>query len=92
MTSSSRRDSLIQRAAESLRQSTRAERLGGALVGLARELADARREITLLKRENAALRAQLGARSDGEKGPTSHRGRPSNRIQPRMGFSGRRPG
>lgn len=88
MTSDSRRDSLIQRAAESLRGSERAERLGTALADLARELADARRQIAALKRENAALRAQLGA--DGVAPP--HRAPPPNRIQPRVGIGGSRRG
>lgn len=34
-------------------------RLGDALTGLARDLAVARREIAMLKRENAALRSRL---------------------------------
>jgi hypothetical protein len=37
----------------------RAERLGAALAGLAQELAVARREIAMLKRENMALRSRL---------------------------------
>jgi chromosome segregation ATPase len=90
MTSHSRRDSLIQRAAESLRHSERAERLGGALARLARELADARRQIALLKRENATLRAQLEAQTDRERALTQHRGRTSKRVQPRAGIGGRR--
>ena len=36
-----------------------AERLGNALTQMARELADTRREVLMLKRENAALRAEL---------------------------------
>jgi hypothetical protein len=42
----------------------RAARLGVALAGLAQELAAARREIAMLKRENMALRARIdrGAR------------------------------
>jgi len=39
--------------------SGRAARLGVALAGLAQELAAARREIAMLKRENMALRARL---------------------------------
>jgi hypothetical protein len=41
-----------------------AARLGAALAGLAQELAAARRDIAVLKRENLALRARLdrGAR------------------------------
>ena len=89
MTSHSRRDSLIQRAAESLRGSERAERLGTALAGLARELADARREIARLKRENAALKAQLG--TEGSSEGAAPPGRP-NRVQPRVGIGGRRGG
>jgi hypothetical protein len=38
-------------------------RLGAALVGLAQDLAAARREIAALKRENAALRSHLGGRA-----------------------------
>jgi hypothetical protein len=86
MTSDSRRDALIQRAAESLRHSERAERLGGALANLARELADARRQIALLTRENATLRAQLGTQDGGDRVPPPHRGRPSSRVQPRVGI------
>jgi hypothetical protein len=41
---------------------TRASRLGVALNGMALELAAARREIVLLKRENAALRSGNGTR------------------------------
>lgn len=41
-------------------------RLGVALVGLAQDLAAARREVAVLKRENAALRARL----DDRAGPT----------------------
>jgi len=37
----------------------RASRLGFALTGLARELATARREIVVLKRENAEMRSRL---------------------------------
>jgi hypothetical protein len=37
----------------------RAGRLGAALAGLAQELAAARREIAVLKRENMALRSRL---------------------------------
>ena len=37
----------------------RLARLGRAVVDLARELADSRREVMKLKRENAALRARL---------------------------------
>jgi len=37
----------------------RESRLGVALAGLAQELAVGRREITALKRENAALRSKL---------------------------------
>jgi hypothetical protein len=40
---------------------SRESRLGGALSGLAQELAAARREITVLKRENAALGTRLDA-------------------------------
>lgn len=39
--------------------SGRAARLGAALTDLAQELAGARREIAMLKRENVALRARL---------------------------------
>lgn len=39
----------------------RAARLSAALVGLAQELAAARREIAVLKRETIALRARLDA-------------------------------
>jgi hypothetical protein len=39
--------------------SGRAGRLGVALAGLAQELAAARREIAMLKRENMSLRARL---------------------------------
>ena len=88
MTSDRRRDSLIQRAAESLRKPERAERLGIALADLARELADARRQISALKRENAALRAQLAQRRGEEATPL----RPPNRFQPGMGVGGRRGG
>jgi hypothetical protein len=80
---------LIQRAAESLRGSERAERLGTALAGLARDLADARREIVTLKRENAALKAQLGADGRGEGVAPLRR---PNRVQPRVGIGGRRGG
>jgi septal ring factor EnvC (AmiA/AmiB activator) len=88
MTSDRRRDSLMQRAAESLRKPERAERLGIALADLARELADARRQISALKRENAALRAQLAQRRGEEVTPL----RPQNRFQPGMGVSGPRGG
>jgi len=37
----------------------RESRLGDALAGLVQDLAVARREIAVLKRENAALRSQL---------------------------------
>jgi len=59
MSSETHRDSLIQRATESLRKSERAERLGVVLEEVARELADARRQTAALQRENADLRAQL---------------------------------
>lgn len=58
---------MIQRAAESLRRSERAERLDGALAAMAGELADARRQIALLKRENEGLRARLEAHSDRDR-------------------------
>jgi hypothetical protein len=87
-TSNTHRDSLIQRAAESLRQSERAERLGSALTGLAQELAAARRQIAMLKRENAALRAQLGGQAGATGTPPPARGRPGNRRQPRMRIGG----
>ena len=86
MTSDSRRDSLIQRAAESLRGSERAERLGTALAHMARELTDARRQIATLKRENAALRAQLAAAGRGERPAPVHA---PDRLQRRVGV-GRR--
>ena len=44
----------------------RAARLGVALAGLAQELAAARREAALLKRENAALRSRLTVGARGE--------------------------
>jgi hypothetical protein len=87
---SSRRESLIQRAAESLKHSEHAERLGGALAGLAAELADARRQIALLKRENATLRTQIQAQADSERLPAPHRARPSDRVQTKVGIGGRR--
>jgi hypothetical protein len=43
----------------------RARRLGSALVLLARDLADARRTLLALERENAALRARLAERAQG---------------------------
>jgi hypothetical protein len=94
MTSGSRRDSFIQRAAESLRGSERAERLGTALADLARELADARRQIAALKRENAALRAQLGAEGVAPHSapPPNRLAPPPNRLQPRVGIGGSRRG
>ena len=52
-------DSLTQRAAELLDRRERVGRLGSALARMARDLADARRQIAALKRENAWLRAQL---------------------------------
>ena len=59
---------MVERAAESLRDARREQRLGNALAGLARDLADARRQIASLSRENRALRAQierLGQDPDG---------------------------
>jgi hypothetical protein len=75
--SDSHRDSLIQRAAESLRGSQRADLLGTALAGMARDLADARRQIVRLRRENATLRAQLGAWPKISDGTDRNRGQPS---------------
>jgi len=85
MASHSRRDSLIERAAESLRRSERSERLRITVAEFARELAHARRQITDLKRENAALRAQLAKRRGKRITPL----RRPNRVQPRTGIGGR---
>jgi len=58
------------------RWSERCERLAGALAGLSRDLADARREIVVLKRENAALRGRLAhAESSGPAGDAPGDGR-----------------
>jgi len=92
MTSSaSRRDAFVERAAESLSGSDRAERLGNALARMAGELADARRQIAILERENAALRAQLGL---GGRSETVARdgGRSANLLQPKVGTGGHRRG
>jgi septal ring factor EnvC (AmiA/AmiB activator) len=92
MTSSaSRRDSLVQRAAELLRGSDRAERLGSALARMARELAVARRQIAILERENAARRAQLDAGGRTETAARNGR-RPPNHPQPKAGMGGGRRG
>jgi hypothetical protein len=80
----SRRESSTERAAESLRGSERAERLGSALAALARELADARRQIATLKRENTALRAQLATEGRGEGLPPHHRAVAPNSLQTRV--------
>jgi hypothetical protein len=90
MTSDRRRDSLIQRAAESLRGSHPAERLGTALAGLARELADARRQIAILRSENATRRAQLEVR--GIEVEASRTAQPTNLLYPRAGFGDSRRG
>lgn len=92
MTLDSRRDSLVKRAAESLRGSERAERLGSALASLAQELADARRQIAMLKRENKALRAQLGLDGKGEGLRPRHDALSANRLQPGGRVGGRRRG
>ena len=82
------RDALIQRAAEALKDHGRAERLGDALVGLARELADARRQIALLRRENAELRTQL--ERDGQEQCTAiGDGRPPDRLATWAGIGDR---
>ena len=88
MSSETHRDSLIQRAAESLRKSERAERLGVVLEEVARDLADARRQTAALKRENADLRAQLGEHRREGVSPL----RPSNRFQPGFGIGDSRGG
>jgi hypothetical protein len=46
------------------------ERLGTALTRMARELADSRRQILVLRRENAALKARLGDEPTGR--PTTN--------------------
>ena len=92
MTSASRRESLILRAAEPLRGSERAERLGATLTELARETANTGRQIATLKRENAALRAQLGTDSEGGDAASRHRRVPPPiRLAP-LGIGGRRRG
>lgn len=57
-TGSDDRDRLI--AIENDRLAARLQRLGPAMVGMASDLAGARREIASLKRENRRLRALLG--------------------------------
>ena len=52
-------DRLAERAAEVLERRERAGRLGSALVRMARDLAEARKRIAALERQNAALRGQL---------------------------------
>jgi cell division protein FtsB len=46
-------------------RSERCERLAGALARLSNDLADARREIVVLKRENAALRRRVAYDESG---------------------------
>jgi hypothetical protein len=47
-------------------RSERCERLAGALARLSRELADARKEIVVLKRENVALRGRQTHLASGD--------------------------
>jgi len=54
--------------------SERCERLAGALARLSRDLADARRDIVVLERENAALRRRLADVDSG--GSAGGDGRP----------------
>ena len=60
-------DPLTQPAADTLARRERAGRLGSALVAMGGDLAGAHRQIAILRRENATLRAQLArAASDSE--------------------------
>jgi hypothetical protein len=59
-------------------QASRLARLGGAIEGLARDLAQARREVKRLRKENAVLRRSLDD-PDSNKSAASGRGMPRNR-------------
>lgn len=85
------RDAQIRRAAESLKRHGHAEREGSVPAGLARELADARRQIAVLRRENAALQARLELEGD-ERRAAAGEGPLPYRLGPRVGIGGRRRG